>query len=129
MSYFVEVPDLEHGLAVVQGVLEEAISGGKGVMLAPQKRAVRQDEGFEEVEVVAPNAVADIDGSARDCPRSGVELCAGVGGLEHVPVRVDEVAHPQAIVRTVHHVTPLQPIRPVRIPARVRAPKIIAYIK
>ena len=91
----------------MQWVLEQAISWGKGVVLAPQKRPIGQDEGFQELEVVFPDVVADIYWSPGDSPWSGVELSTWVGGLKHVPVGVYEVAHPQAVVGTMHHVTPL----------------------
>lgn len=53
---------------------------------------------------------------------------AGVGRLEHVPVRVYEIAHPQTVVGTVHHVAPLQPKRTVWIARRIRAPEVIACL-
>ena len=65
---------------------------------------------------MASDRVTDVNGAARDGPGSGVELGTGVGGLKHIPIWVDEIAHPQAIVRTMHHMTSLQPKRTVGIP-------------
>lgn len=123
--YLIQVPYLEDGLAVVERVLEEAIASGKGVEVAAEDGAVGEDDGLEEAEVVVADGVADVDGTAGDGAGGGVEGSARVGGLEHVPVRVDEVSHPQAVVGTVDHVASLQPERPVRVTRWVGAPKII----
>lgn len=128
-THLVQVPNLEHCLAIVERVHEEAVPGREGVVLAPQDRAVRQHQPPEQLEVVLPDLVAYVDRSARDGAGSGVEQSARVRGLEHVPVRVDEVAHPQAVVRAMHHVTPLEPKRAVRVARWIGAPEIIAYIE
>lgn len=54
-----------------------------------------------------------------------MELRAWVSGLEHVPVGVDKIAHPKAVVSTVHHVAALEPECAVGIARWIRAPKVI----
>lgn len=71
--------------------------------------------------------ITDIDRATGDSSRGGVESRTRVGGLEHIPVRVDEVAHPQAVVGAMHHVASLQPKRTVWITRGVGAPKVITY--
>ena len=93
-AHLVQIPYLEHGLAIMEGVLKEAILSGQRVVLAPEYRAVRQNHGLEEVEIVLSDRVTNVDGSARDGSGGSVELGTGVGGLEHVPVRLNKVAHP-----------------------------------
>jgi hypothetical protein len=48
-----------------------------------------------------------------------------VRGLEHVPVRVDEAAHPERVVGAVHHVAALQPEGAVGVAGGVRAPEVV----
>lgn len=43
---------------------------------------------------MAADGVADVDGAAGDGAGGGVEVGAGVSGLEHVPIGLNEVAHP-----------------------------------
>jgi hypothetical protein len=123
----VHVPDLEHGPAVVERVGEEAVARGQRVALAPEDGAVGERQAAEQREVVLPHRVADVDGPAGDGAGRGVEGGAGVRGLEHVPVRVDEVAHPQRVVGAVHHVAPLQPEGAVGVAGGVRAPEVVAH--
>lgn len=94
-------------------------------MLASQNGAIRQNQLLKQLEVVAPDRITYINRSARNGTRSGMEFGARMIRLEHIPIRVDKVSHPQAVVGAVHHVTPLQPIRAVWISGRVSAPKII----
>lgn len=75
-------------------VFEEAASGGKGVVLAPQDGPIWQDQTFEQLEIVLADCVGNVDGSTGDGTRRCVELGARVSRLEHVPVRVDEIPHP-----------------------------------
>ena len=56
-----------------------------------------------------------------------MEFGTRVSGLEHVPIWLNEVPHPQAVVGTVHHVTPLEPVRTIWITRGISAPKIISY--
>lgn len=113
----------------MQGVLEEAIPRREGVVRAPKDGAVGEGEPLEQVEIVAADGVADVDGAAGDGAGGGVERRAGVGGLEHVPVGVDELAHPKRVVGAVNHVASLQPVCPVRVTRWVRAPKVVACNK
>lgn len=114
-TYFVEIPNFEHCFAIMQGVLEQAVSGGERVALTAQNRAIRQGEGLEKLKVVLSNTIRNVNGAAGDGSGGSVELGARVSGLEHVPVRVNEISHPQAVVGTMHHVTPLEPIGSVHI--------------
>lgn len=125
-SYFVEVPNLEHGFAIMQRVFEQTISGGERVTLASQDRPIGQHHAPEQPEIVLPDRVANVDGSARDGSGRGVKSGARVSRLEHVPVRVDEVPHPQAVVCAMHHVAALEPEGPVQVPGRISAPEIIS---
>lgn len=125
-NYLVEVPDLEHGLAIMQRILKQAIPRRKRAALTPQYRPIRQRQPPQQLKVMITDGVADVDGPTRDGAGGGVEMSAGVGGLEHVPVGVDEVGHPEAVVGAVHHVASLQPECPVRVPRWVRAPEIVA---
>lgn len=97
------------------------------MMLAPGNGAVGEDELLEEIEVMAAERVAHVDGSAADGPRSRVEFGAGVVGLEHVPIRLHELAHPQAVVRVIDHVRSLQPVDPHGISMRILKPEIVTY--
>lgn len=76
-------------------------------MLTTQDRPIWQNEAFEQLEVVLSDAIANVNGSTGDGSRGRMELGTRVSGLEHVPIRVNEIPHPQAVVGTVHHVTPL----------------------
>jgi hypothetical protein len=109
----------------VQRVLKEAVSGWKGIVLAAQNGAIRQHKGLEQLKVVLPNCVTYINRATRNCPRCGMESSAWVSRLEHVPIWVYEVAHPQAIVSTVHHVTSLEPKCAIGITRWIGAPEII----
>ena len=91
----------------MQWVFKQAIPSGESIVLASQYGPIRQDQALEQLEVVFFDWVADVNGSAGDGSRGGMELGTWVGGLEHVPVWVYEVAHPQAVVGTVDHVTTL----------------------
>lgn len=112
----------------MKGVFEEAVSGGEGIVLASQDGSVRKNQALEELEVVLADGVGNVDGSAGDGARRRVELSARVIGLEHVPVGVDEVPHPQTVVSAVHHVTALEPEGAVGIAGGISAPEIISYI-
>ena len=72
-----------------------------------------------------PDGVTDIDWSTGDSPGSSKELSTRVSRLEHVPIWVDEVAHPQAVVGTVHHVTTLEPECAIGVTRWISAPEII----
>lgn len=114
----------------MKGILEEAIACWESVVVATEEGAVGKDEALEQLEIVLPDLVTNVDGAAGDGPRRGVELRARVSRLEHVPVGVDEIAHPQAVVGAVHHVTPLQPEVVVRVTPLTRiigTPKIVTY--
>lgn len=41
--YFVEIPNFEHGFGIMKRVLKKAISGGEGIMLAPENGGIRED--------------------------------------------------------------------------------------
>ncbi|BAS70609.1 Os01g0170051 [Oryza sativa Japonica Group] len=110
----------------MERVGEQAVARRQRVALAPEYGPIRQREAAEQVEVVAPHGVADVDGAAGDGAGGGVEGGAGVGGLEHVPVRVDEGAHPQRVVGAVHHVAALQPEGAVGVAGGVGAPEVVA---
>ena len=71
--------------------------------------------------------ITNIDRATRDGSRGSMEGGTRVGGLEHIPGRVDEVPHPQAVVGAMNHVTSLEPKRTVWITRGVRAPKVITY--
>ena len=101
-------------MLIKEWVLEQAVSGGESVVQAPGHGAVREDEPPQELEVMAAERVADVDWATVDGPGGGMEGGAGVVRLEHVPVRADELAHPQAVVGAVHHVGTLQPVHAVR---------------
>lgn len=109
-------------------VLKETVTSGKGVVVTPQNRAVRENKLLKQIKVMFPNRVTNIDGTTRDGPGRSVKRSAGVSRLEHIPVRVYEIPHPQTVVRTVHHVTPLQPKRPVWVARRIRAPEVITCL-
>ena len=94
MTNLVQVPDFQHGLAIMKRVLKEAIPGRKCVVLTPEDGTVGQNKAFEQREVVFPNSVADVNWATRDSPGGSMELSARVSGLEHVPIRMDKVAHP-----------------------------------
>jgi len=109
----------------MQRVNKETVPCRKSIVVTAEDRTIRQDELLEEREVVLAHRVTDIDRTTGDRPRGSVELSTRVGGLEHVPVRVYEVAHPQAVVGTMHHVTPLQPVCAVDITVWISRPKVI----
>lgn len=106
-------------------VLKETITSREGIVLASENRAIGQHQGLEQVKVVLSNGVAHINRTAGDGPRGGMEGGARVGRLEHVPVGVYEIPHPQAVVGTVHHVAPLEPKRTVWVSGWIRAPEVI----
>lgn len=91
----------------MEGVFKQAITARECIVFTPQDRPIGQNKALEQPEVVFSDRVADVNGPARDGAGGSMELGAWVSGLEHVPIRVDEVAHPHAVVGTVHHVTPL----------------------
>ena len=129
MTNLVQVPDFEHGLAIMERVLKEAIPGWKCIVLTPEDRTVRQNKPLEQGKIVFPNSITDINWATRDCPRGSMELSTKVSRMEHVPIRVDKVAHPQTVVGTMHHVTTLKPKCAIGITRWISAPKIITYNK
>lgn len=52
----------------MKGVLKEAVSSRKGIVLAPKDCAVGQRQALEELEVMLPDRVTDIDRATRDGP-------------------------------------------------------------
>lgn len=78
----------------MEWVLEEAVASGQSIVVAPEDGAVGEDEALEQVEVVLADGITDINRPAGDGSRGGMKLSTRVRGLEHIPVRVDEVAHP-----------------------------------
>jgi len=97
-------------------------------VLATQDGAIRQREALEQLEVVISNTITNVNGSTRDGSRSSMELSTWVSRLKHVPIRVNKISHPQAVVGTMHHVTPLEPVRSIWIPRGISAPKVISYM-
>lgn len=78
----------------MERVFKEAITSGECIVLATQDGTIGQDQFLEEVEVVVSRRVTYVNGATGDGTRSGMEVGARVGGLEHVPIRVNEVSHP-----------------------------------
>jgi hypothetical protein len=124
-AHLVEVPDFEHSVSIVERVLKEAVSSWKCIVLAAQNGAIGQHQGLEQLKVVLPNSVTYINRATRNSARCSVESSTWVSRLEHVPIWMYEVAHPQAVVGTVHHVTTLEPKCAIGISRWIGAPEII----
>ena len=91
----------------MERVSKEAVLGWECIVLTPEGGPIRQDQGLEKLKVVLPHCVTYVNRPTRHGPRGSMESSTRVCGLEHVPIWVDEVPHPQAVVGTMHHVTPL----------------------
>lgn len=111
----------------MQGIFEEAVTSREGIILTSKDRAIWKHQSFKEFEVVFSDRVTDIDRTTGDGARGSMEGGARVSGLEHIPIRMDEVAHPQTVVCAVHHVASLQPKCTVWISRWISAPKVVTY--
>lgn len=123
--YLVKVPDLEHGLPIMERVFKEAVSGWESKILTAQDSAIRKHKTLQEIEVMLSHRVTDINRTTRDGPGCGMECSTRVCGLEHVPIWLNEVAHPKTVVRAVNHMAALEPKGAVGIPRGISAPKVI----
>lgn len=94
VTNLVQVPDFEHGLAIMERVSKEAVSSRKCVVFAPENRPVGHRQALEQREVVLSDTIGNVNRTAGNCPRSSMELGTRVSRLEHVPIWVNEVAHP-----------------------------------
>lgn len=91
----------------MQWVIKQTVASRKGIVLTSKDRSIREHQFFQKLKVVLSDKVTNINRATRDGSRGGMEGGARVGGLKHIPIRVDEVAHPQAIVGTMNHVATL----------------------
>mmetsp|Transcript_15766 Transcript_15766/g.40817 ORF Transcript_15766/g.40817 Transcript_15766/m.40817 type:complete len:297 (+) Transcript_15766:120-1010(+) len=88
----VPVPHLEQRLAVTHDVTKDGVHGRPPRQVGPQDAAVRQHQPAQQVKVVAPRLVADVDGAAGDGARRGVQEVGGVLRLKHVPIGLHQRA-------------------------------------
>uniref|UniRef100_A0A7C8YH38 Uncharacterized protein n=1 Tax=Opuntia streptacantha TaxID=393608 RepID=A0A7C8YH38_OPUST len=103
----VEVPNLQHSFAIMQRVLKEAIPSRKCIMLAPNDAPIRQNQPLEQLEIMLSNTVTHIDRPPRNGSRGCMKLGTRVGRLEHVPIRVNKITHPQTVISTMYHMKAL----------------------
>jgi len=61
--YLVEVPYFEHCFAIMERVRKETVPGWECIVLTPEDGAIRQDQSLEQLKVVVPNCVTDVNGA------------------------------------------------------------------
>mmetsp|Transcript_16738 Transcript_16738/g.40057 ORF Transcript_16738/g.40057 Transcript_16738/m.40057 type:complete len:376 (+) Transcript_16738:609-1736(+) len=105
----VPVPDLERTLPVRRHVAEQTVPRRTSRELCAEHRAIRQHQALEDVEVVVAGMVANVHSTASHRARRRVEGGDLVVALEHIPVRLHDLANEE---RVVGHVGDVRRVRP-----------------
>lgn len=75
-------------------------------MDTPWDGTIKESKFLDEFKVMRAftKMVTEVDGSTRDGSRRRMVLGTDMIRLEHVPIRLNHLTHPQTVVRTVNHV-------------------------
>lgn len=76
-------------------------------MLAFWDGSIGVNKLLNKIEIVTPYRVTHVNGSTANGSRSGMEFRAQMVRLKHVPIGMDDLAHPHAVVGTVNHMNSL----------------------
>ncbi|KAL5990564.1 hypothetical protein ACLOJK_011466 [Asimina triloba] len=123
--YLIHISNLEDGLVIKEGVLEEAIPYEESKLLAFGNGSIKVNKLFDQLEVMVADAIAQAYTAATDGLGVNMELDTQMVQLEHVLVWVYDLPHPHVVVGTMDHMNTLQRIHPQWIVIWVLKPEII----